>query len=90
MKGIPLIAKLVEQSAGRIVIMPGCGVREDNIALIERETGATEFHTSARRIIHSQMKYRNVNVSMGSNCVCSEFETVETDRKKVAAFLSSF
>ena len=89
-KGIPLIAKLVEQSDGRIVIMPGCGVREDNIALIERETGATEFHTSARRIIHSQMKFRNVNVSMGSNSVWSEFETVETDRRKVAAFLTSF
>ena len=34
-KGIPLIAELVKRAAGRIIIMPGCGVRENNIARIE-------------------------------------------------------
>ncbi len=86
-KGIPLIAELVKRAAGRIIIMPGCGVREDNIAKIETETGAKEFHTSARRIIYSRMEYRNENVPMGSNIVSSEFETVETDRRKVSAYL---
>ncbi|WP_280743897.1 MULTISPECIES: copper homeostasis protein CutC [unclassified Parabacteroides] len=87
-KGIPLIAKLVKQAAGRIIIMPGCGVRENNIAQIEAETGATEFHTSARSILHSRMEYRNENVPMGSSVVTSEFETVQTDRQKVAAYLN--
>lgn len=86
-KGIPLIAELVKRAAGRIIIMPGCGVREENIARIEQETGATEFHTSARRVIYSRMEYRNEHVPMGSNIVSSEFETVETDRNKVAALL---
>lgn len=86
-KGIPLIAELVKRAAGRIIIMPGCGVRENNIARIEEETGAKEFHTSARSIIHSRMEYRNENVPMGSSVVSSEFETVETDRAKVAAYL---
>lgn len=86
-KGIPLIARLVKQAAGRIIIMPGCGVREDNIALIEQKTGAMEFHTSARRVIHSRMEYRNEHVPMGSNIVSSEFETVETCRNKVSALL---
>lgn len=86
-KGIPLLAELVKRAAGRIIIMPGCGVRENNIAQIEAETGATEFHTSARSIVHSRMEYRNEHVPMGSSIVSSEFETVETDRKKVAAYL---
>lgn len=86
-KGIPLIAELVKRAAGRIIIMPGCGVREENIARIEQETGATEFHTSARRVIYSRMEYRNEHVPMGSNIVSSEFETVETDRNKVTALL---
>lgn len=86
-KGIPLIAELVKRAAGRIIIMPGCGVREDNIARIEAETGAKEFHTSARRIVYSRMEYRNENVPMGSSVVSSEFETVETDRKLVAKYL---
>lgn len=86
-KGIPLIAELVRQADGRIIIMPGCGVRESNITRIESETGAKEFHTSARSIVFSQMVYRNENVPMGSSVVSSEFETVQTDREKVSGYL---
>lgn len=87
-KGIPMIAELVKKAAGRIIIMPGSGVRENNIEMIQVETGAIEFHTSARSIVHSKMEYRNENVPMGSSVVSSEFETVETDRKKVACYLT--
>lgn len=86
-KGIPLIAELVMRAAGRIIIMPGCGVRENNIAEIEARTGAREFHTSARSIVRSQMLYRNENVPMGSAAPASEFEIEVTDRHKVAACL---
>ncbi|MDR2914877.1 MAG: copper homeostasis protein CutC [Tannerella sp.] len=85
--GIPLIKELVRRADGRIIVMPGCGVREDNIARIEAETGAKEFHTSARNIVYSRMEYRNEHVPMGSSVVTSEFETVQTDRKKVAAYI---
>lgn len=86
-KGIPLIRELVKRADGRIIIMPGCGVRETNIAQIEAETGANEFHTSARSIVYSKMEYRNEQVPMGSSIVSSEFETVETDRNKVARYI---
>ncbi|MDR2921560.1 MAG: copper homeostasis protein CutC [Tannerella sp.] len=86
-QGIPMIAELVDRAAGRIIIMPGCGVRETNIARIEAGTGATEFHTSARSVVYSHMEYRNENVPMGSCAVSSEFETVQTDHKKVAAYI---
>jgi len=79
-KGIPMIAELVKRAGKRIIIMPGSGVRENNIAKIEAETGACEFHTSARSIINSQMIYRNENVPMGSSTISSEFETVQTNR----------
>lgn len=82
-QGIPMIAELVRKADGRIIVMPGSGVRETNIARIEAETGATEFHTSARSVVHSHMQYRNENVPMGSCAVSSEFETVQTDREKV-------
>ena len=86
-KGIPLIAELVKRADGRIIIMPGCGVRENNIGKIEAETGAKEFHSSARSIVYSKMEYRNENVPMGSSIVSSEFETVQTDREKVKAYI---
>ena len=46
-EGTDLIAQLVRKSAGRIVIMPGAGVRPSNIAKLESVTGASEFHSSA-------------------------------------------
>jgi copper homeostasis protein len=67
--------------------MPGCGVRETNIEQIERETGAKEFHTSARSVVKSGMIFRNENVPMGSSEVTSEFETVRTDREKVRKYV---
>jgi len=41
-----VLRDLVLQSAGRIIIMPGCGVRSTNIDEIASVTGAKEFHGS--------------------------------------------
>ena len=81
------LEQLIELGCDRILTMPGCGVRENNIGKIEAETGAKEFHTSARSIVYSKMEYRNENVPMGSSIVSSEFETVQTDREKVKAYI---
>lgn len=43
-EGIPALRALVEQAAGRIIIMPGCGVNNDNARRIIEETGARELH----------------------------------------------
>ncbi|MDO7851426.1 copper homeostasis protein CutC [Hymenobacter convexus] len=43
------LAALVAQAAGRISIMPGAGVSAVNIRELARQTGAREFHTSAKR-----------------------------------------
>jgi copper homeostasis protein len=40
------LARLVRQSAGRIVILAGCGVRPHNIAAIASASSAPEFHSS--------------------------------------------
>lgn len=47
-RGAELIAELVEQVAGRIIVMPGAGIRPSNIAKIEKITRAAEFHSTAR------------------------------------------
>lgn len=44
--GANTLARLVQQSAGRISIMPGGSVRSSNIKLLMKETGALEYHTS--------------------------------------------
>ena len=52
-QGIPLLKQLVEQSAGRIIIMPGAGVNEKNARNILSATGAHERHGSLRRNGHT-------------------------------------
>jgi len=54
---IPLLKKLVEQAGDRIIIMPGSGVRSNNIKEILETTGAKEIHSSARKMQASQMHY---------------------------------
>jgi Uncharacterized protein involved in copper resistance len=48
LNGAELIKQLIEKSSDRIIIMPGSGVRSDNITAIAETTGANEFHSSAR------------------------------------------
>ena len=55
--GIELIAKLNKQANDRIIIMPGSGVRKENIRKIAEETGCTEFHSSLRMKEPSLMKF---------------------------------
>lgn len=54
--GIPLLRELVGQAAGRIIIMPGAGVNERNVASILSATGATEIHSSCRSMDASGQK----------------------------------
>jgi copper homeostasis protein len=48
LEGMSLISQLIEAAAGRIVIMPGSGIRSGNIRALMENTAATEYHTSAR------------------------------------------
>lgn len=46
-EGIPCLARLHAQAAGRTVIMPGGSVRARNVGRIIRETGVPEVHARA-------------------------------------------
>lgn len=47
--GIPLLRQLVQQAAGRIIILPGGGVNSGNARRIIQATATTEIHGSASR-----------------------------------------
>ncbi len=57
--GKDLIKKLIEQADDRIIIMPGSGVRSNNIKELADYTGATELHSSSRKNISSEMEFAN-------------------------------
>ena len=57
--GKNLIKELIVKTEHRIIIMPGSGVRSNNIKELAQFTGADELHSSARKIIFSPMKFVN-------------------------------
>ena len=83
LEGAGLLAQLVEKAEDRIIIMPGCGVNESNIAEIARLSGAREFHFSAREPVESGMSFRNPQVAMGSED--DPYGTVQTTARRVTA-----
>lgn len=56
-EGKDLIKMLVHQAGNRIIIMPGSGIRSNNIAAITMYTGTTELHSSARVLQPSAMEF---------------------------------
>lgn len=81
--GIPLLKELQQEAAGRIILLAGCGVNENNIRRIAEETGIGEFHFSARESIKSGMEYKNEAVSMGGTVHISEYERNVTTAERV-------
>lgn len=55
--GIDLIEQLVKSADERIIIMPGSGVREENIKELADKTGAVEFHSSLRSQQKTKMTF---------------------------------
>lgn len=45
--GVEVLAMLVQRAAGRVVVMPGGGVRASNVQAIREATGAVVLHSSA-------------------------------------------
>ena len=88
-QGAELLSQLVKQAAGRIIIMPGCGVNESNIAELARKTGASEFHFSARENRESRMQLRNPALSMGGAVQIDEYSHPVTTPERVRRTIES-
>jgi copper homeostasis protein len=56
-EGVDLIAELNKKADDRIIIMPGSGVRKENIKMLADKTGCIEFHSSLRGKAKSPMQF---------------------------------
>ena len=77
-EGADLLKKLVEKATDRIIIMPGSGIRSENIESLASKTGAKAFHSSARHQLNSAMLFLNEQMN---ECL----EQVSLDGKEVMA-----
>ena len=61
-EGLKILQELNVKASGRIIIMPGSGVRSHNIREILDETGCQEIHSSASINQETGMRYLNANI----------------------------
>jgi len=72
-EGKELILKLVQQAATRIIIMPGCGVNEQNVRSLIKATMAGEVHLSGRKQLTPMQN--NIRTMIGETSFQKMFET---------------
>lgn len=87
--GADLIARLVRQSAGKVVIMPGGGLNEHNISEFSVKVNASEYHATLRHKVESGMEFRRNDVFMGGLPAIPEFSILETDTQRVSAMVAA-
>jgi copper homeostasis protein len=73
---------------GRIIIMPGSGVNENNVEDLVRFTGVREVHSSARARKQSLMRFKNDHIIMGDN-YGDEYAFEQTDIDRVRHILKN-
>lgn len=64
--GLSVIARLVEQARGRIIVMPGSGIRPENARGIVEQTRVREIHVGLRSTMPSPVLHHNPRISMGT------------------------
>ena len=74
----------LKKNAGDIDIMAGAGMNAQNIKFMLNTTSITSFHMSGKKVLESNMQYRNPNVNMGLPTL-SEYEIIQTDVQEVRA-----
>lgn len=79
LEGKEVIKKLINQANGRIIIMPGSGINENNIAELVEATGLIEFHGSFRSRYNGKMQYQTELLDSYEE----EYTILQTDAQKV-------
>jgi copper homeostasis protein len=89
LEGLDLVADIVRQAAGRVIIMPGIpgGISERNLRRILDATGIREMHSYAGATAESRMAYRNPRVFMGGELRPPEYQLSVTDGERLRALV---
>lgn len=74
----------LQKAAGDIRIMAGAGINAEHIRYMKEHSCLTDFHMSGKKVLQSNMEYRNPRVNMGLPTL-SEYEIWQTDEDAVRA-----
>ncbi|HST08377.1 MAG TPA: copper homeostasis protein CutC, partial [Gemmatimonadaceae bacterium] len=81
--GVDTIARLVKQADGRITVIAGGGIREDNIRQIIDRTGVTELHARITSIAAGAQPAMDRGVGLRKPFPPAETAHEEIDEKRM-------
>ena len=87
LEGLPLIADLVRRAGERIIVMPGGGITERNVARIVAGARPLEIHFAALRPAESPATATRDHVFMGGELRQSEWTRLETSEALIGTVL---
>ena len=86
-QGIPQLASLVRQSAGRLVVMAGGSIREENVREVVDATGVREVHVRLTRLTRGAGPAAPASVKVRKALPDDEAAWEETDEERVRSFV---
>jgi|SRR6185437_6156253 len=81
--GIPILAMLVRRSAGRVTILAGGGITDENVGEIVAATGVHEVHVRGAVREDGAMRFRAAGVTLGRATHPDEFARVVTSAEAI-------
>ncbi|MBC3542338.1 copper homeostasis protein CutC [Rufibacter sp. H-1] len=86
--GAALLSELRQRAGNRLVILPGGGINEHNLPALLEQSGAMEFHASAREFRESAMTFRREDVPMGGTPLATEYGHMAASRERIKTLLA--
>ena len=85
--GAPVLREMVERAGDRIEILPGGGIRPNNVARVVEATGCRQVHASAGRKVTDPSCLGNPDIHFGSPLYLPEDQYSTTDENRVRGLL---
>jgi copper homeostasis protein len=82
-EGASVITSLVRRAAGRIVVLPGCGIDDTNAQRLVADTGVREVHVRGSALQPSAMVHRNRRILFRSPIPVDDLALEVTDEDRV-------
>jgi copper homeostasis protein len=83
LEGAAALKAIVGRAAGRITVLAGGGVNEENVGRIAAETGVREVHVRGTSTVESRMQFRSPRVTMGKTFLPDDYKRSVTDPARI-------
>jgi copper homeostasis protein len=82
-EGTQTLARLVTRASGRIAILAGGGLNEENIGRVAELSRVREVHVRATALLESPASYRPRHLSLQKQPLPNEFDRAVTDPERI-------